>query len=171
MNDATHITTSVMRRIDMKRTLTILAVTAMLAGLLATNAFARGPGYGGCPGFGGGPVVMTPEQQQAFETIMDEHQKKMFELRQEMWAKQTELDALQGNDPKRIQTLVAEMKDLRAKAFAEREVLTKKLEDAGIDAPAFGGRGGKRGYRSGGCDCDGPTFGKRGGPGGPGGRG
>lgn len=147
----------------MKRTLTILAVTAMLAGLLATSAFARGPGYGGCPG---GPVVMTPEQQQAFETIMDEHQKKMFELRQEMWARQTELDALQGNDPKRIQTLVSEMKDLRAKAFAEREVLTKKLDDAGIDAPAFGKRGGKRGYRHSGCDCDGPGFGGRGGPGG-----
>ncbi len=123
----------------MKRSLTILGVTALLAGLLATQAMAFGPGHGGHGGRG--PVyyqALPPEKQAVVEKIMDEHRAKMFALREDLWAKQTELDALKGSDAKRIQTLVAEMKDLRAKMFAERETLQKKLEAEGVE---LGGRG------------------------------
>lgn len=145
----------------MKRTLTILGVVALLAGLLATQAMAYGPGHGG--GRGKGPAfyqALTPEKQAAVQKIMDEHHAKIMALREDLWAKQTELDALKGNDTKRIQALVTEMKDLRAKMLAERETIEKKLEAEGVE---FGGRGMGHGMgrgMMGGCGGSGPCGGQ-----------
>lgn len=146
----------------MKRTLTVLGVVALLAGLLATQAMAFGPGPGGHGGRGPAYYqALSPEKQAVVEKIMDEHRAKMFALRQDLWAKQTELDALKGNDTKRIQTLVAEMKDLHAKMYAERETLEKKLEAEGVVLGGPGmGRGMGHGMMGGGRGGCGPCGGQ-----------
>jgi len=136
----------------MKRTLSILGVVALLAGLIATQAMAFGPGGG--RGNGNGPAyyqALAPEKQAAVAKIMDEHQAKMFSLREDLWAKQTELDALKGNDTKRIQALVNEMKDIHTKMYTEREALRQKLEAEGVVMGGPGMMGGQGRGGRGGC--------------------
>ncbi len=145
----------------MKRTLTILGVVALLAGLIATQAMAFGPGHGGRGNGPGFYQALSPEKQAVVEKIMDEHRTKMFSMREDLWAKQTELDALKGNDTKRIQALVNEMKDLHAKMYAEREALRQKLEAEGVvmgGGMGHGMMGGGQGR--GGCGGAGPCGGQ-----------
>lgn len=152
------------------RTLRILALSGLAVLITAALAFAQpgmgrggygpgGYGPGGCPGWGYGAQAqaLTPEQQQKFDQLFDAHQKRTFALRQDIWAKQTELNALSGNPntkPERISQLVNELKDLRAKMFTERESFQAALRKEGLPAGlaycggqgmGFGGRHGGHG--------------------------
>ena len=147
------------------RTLRILALSGLAVLITAALAFAQpgmgrggygpgGYGPGGCPGWGNGVQAqnLTPEQQQKFDQLFEAHQKRTFALRQDIWAKKTELNALSGNPntkPERISQLVNELKDLRAKMFAERESFQSALKKEGLPAglAACGGQG--RGFGGG----------------------
>ena len=141
----------------MKRTrFATLAMTGLAVLLFAAFAFAQpgGPGYGDCPR-GKGFAQLTEEQQATFQTIMDEHRAEVAPLREELWAKHAELEALSGNvnaDPERITQLVSEMKDLRIQLRTERDVLKAKLEAEGLPTPkrGWGKKRGGQGYGHGG---------------------
>jgi zinc resistance-associated protein len=154
----------------MSKTMTIITVLALT--LVAASAFAYRGGYGGgplglgCPGYNangyaGGAADLTQEQQADLEQAYADFNASMEPLREAMWAKRTELDALVESgsaDSARIQTLIAEMSDLRARMRAERDAFQSTLvSEYGITARGGygmgrGGRGMGRGFGGrGGC--------------------
>lgn len=163
----------------MKLQRTFLGLLALGILSLAAVAYAgpmHGQGHGGhgrgmmtsdCPmgggmgaGMGAGHMgrgfmqSLTPEQQQKFQTLRNEFVKKTEDLRSDMWAKHTELEALAGNDkvePSYITKLVQEMKEIGTKLRAERDAFAQRVEkEVGVpyyghgfgpngDCPAVGG--------------------------------
>lgn len=97
----------------------------------------RGPGYGPHHRGGYNMPEMTQEQVSAYEKIMTDHHNKTQNLRNDLWAKQTELDYLSRNqnaDPKTISKLVGEVKDLRVKLQNEYNATAGKIsKDLGIN--------------------------------------
>lgn len=121
------------------------------------------PGGAGGPG-GAGPCAdngawnLTTEQRASYDKIMQEYDAKVTPLRDEMWAKHTELKALSGNpktEPGTISKLVQDMSNTRVKLRQEREVLAQRLEKelgikSGFGRGGFhGGKGMMRGHGGG----------------------
>ncbi len=85
--------------------------------------------------------ALTPEQQAKFDNILSNYSKKTHALREDIWAKNTELNALAKNPntkPERISQLVGELKSLRAKQYAEREALNETLKKEGLPQVGMG---------------------------------
>lgn len=136
-------------------TLTVVAVLAFSAMAFAGRGWHHGYGYGMMNGFGPG-LQVAPEQQEAFQKILDKHQDKMEKLRNEMWTKRLELDALTESgkaDKSDIRSLVAELGKLHESIQGERKAFFNDLDDAGIQpqggfgpgngmGPGYGMRGG-----------------------------
>lgn len=126
----------------------LMALCLSLA--LTGTALAQGrggPGHG--PGFGGpcadnGAWNLTAEQRVTYGNIMKEYDAKVTPLRDQMWAKHTELKALSANpktEPDTISKLVQDMGKIRVQLRQERETLAQRLEkELGIKS-GFG-RGG-----------------------------
>lgn len=171
----------------MSRKLTILTLTTLALGLLASVALARpygGFGPGSCPGFGGGyggynaaPQTLSAEDQEKAKAIVNKYEAELAKTREQLAAKQTELSALAGNtnaDPERIRTLAEETAKLRTELFNERVAMQNELDAALGDTAfsgqgygpgscpgaAYGGRGFGRGYGPG--SCPGAGYGSRG---------
>ncbi|MCM0756649.1 periplasmic heavy metal sensor [Desulfovibrio aminophilus] len=133
---------------------------ATLAALLALSAVAfAGPGQGRGPGGGMGSLYagLTPEKQAAVDKIFEKHHKKIFELREQYWAKDTELDALTASgkaEKADIESLVGEMSKIRQQLEQERQALAADLsKETGVKfGPGGGfGPGMGMGYGPGGC--------------------
>ncbi|EMG37074.1 Heavy-metal resistance [Desulfocurvibacter africanus PCS] len=130
------------------KSLRIFALTGMAVLLSASLALAQAAthDHGSATDAGKAQVqapiqALTPEQQAKFDKIMTEHQKKTHAVREDMWAKKTELNALSVNPntkPERISQLVAELKSLRAKQYAEREALNATLKKEGLPQVGMG---------------------------------
>lgn len=121
------------------------------------------------PGPGWQHPEISPEKQAAFDKIATDFEAKMRPLRNDMWAKRTELDYLartSNADAKAISKLVGELKNLREKAQAlQAEYAAKLSKDLGItnnhacSLLGWGGRGhggyghGAYGHRGYGYDC------------------
>lgn len=105
---------------------------------------------------------LTPEKQAAAEKIFDKHKDKLADLREAMWAKQTELNALVQSgkaEKKDIQDLVAEIAKLHKDQRTERNALRDELtKETGIKAYGHG-----RGECGGMGGCGGPCAGGEGG--------
>jgi zinc resistance-associated protein len=126
----------------MKRNMII--TTAVIAVLLtASLVFAGRYGTGNCPrqggGAGSGPVLeqMTPEKQQAFETLRQTFRDRMLTLRDQMWVKRAELQALSVNPntkPETLTGLVKELGDLRSTMQQERNSFHEQVRsEIGIE--------------------------------------
>lgn len=105
-----------------KRTISTFIAAALLVVVTAGTSMAMGMGGG---------INLAPEKQVVFDTIMKAHQAKAEPLKTELWAKERELDALQGNpkaEPARIETLVKEAAELKTKLNAERTSLDDTLK-------------------------------------------
>ncbi len=145
-----------------RKTFSILTVTAVLAALLVSGtAFAynhNGDFDGPC----GGPgykqhEALAPEKREKFDEIMKRHFDRVQPLREQMWAKRTELEALSKNPntkPETISKLVQDMSGLRGQMIQERESLRSSLEkEVGISGfgpgRGFDGHGDCGGYGDG----------------------
>ncbi|MBW2030003.1 MAG: periplasmic heavy metal sensor [Deltaproteobacteria bacterium] len=148
-----------------KGTIKLLGVSLLVTALaIPVLAWAHGPGggpmmgkWGAGPGYGrhyyGAPGTVAPEQQQRLLDLQRKFFDETTELRNQLWSKSAELNALlrQTNpDQERAKALQGEINDLRAKlsekAFNYRLEAQKAAPDAG-----FGGRYGRfRGPRMGG---------------------
>jgi hypothetical protein len=87
---------------------------------------------------------MSPEQREAMQETYAEFEQKTEPLRRQLYAKQSELDALYyrdapPDDPK-VKSLMKDIEDLDGKLYAAGADLRKRLNDRGI--PAYGGAGG-----------------------------
>ncbi len=118
-------------------TITVLALISMSALAMAAGKGIRGRNA----------ENLTPEKQAAVEKIVDKHHVKLVELREQIWAKQTELQALSRSgkaERSDIQSLIADISKLRSAMNAERDTMRAEIEkETGIKA--FG-----RGYHGGG---------------------
>ncbi|MBU1596781.1 MAG: periplasmic heavy metal sensor [Proteobacteria bacterium] len=128
-------------------TITVLALVSLSAFAIAAPRGGRGPAAA--------EPALTPEKQAAVAKIVDKHHTKLVELREKIWAKHTELQALSqaGKAEKAdIQNLIAEISKLRTSMNEERDALRSEIEkETGIKSY---GRGYHRGGLGGG-DCSG----------------
>ncbi|MDP3426860.1 MAG: periplasmic heavy metal sensor, partial [Humidesulfovibrio sp.] len=122
-----------------------IIVTFTVLALVSMSAFAMAAGKG--TRARNAEPTLTPEKQAAVEKIVDKHHVKLVELREQIWAKQTELQALSRSgkaERSDIQSLISDISKLRTSMNAERKTLRSELEkETGIKA--FG-----RGYHRGG---------------------
>ena len=132
-----------------KRLVTLIGVLALVS--LSAFAFAAPKG-----GRGPAEPTLTPEKQAAVGKIIDKHHAKLYELREKIWAKHTELQALsQTGKAERadIQALIADISKLRAAMNEERDTLRAEIEkETGIKGYGAGYHRGGKGY---GGDCAG----------------
>lgn len=120
-----------------------LALVAVLG--LAGMAYAQYHMMGG-PGAGmpGGQAMGTmynlpPEKQAAVQKLYSEHNQATESLRQQLFAKQSELNTLYYSgsaDTGKVQTLSREIGDLNAKLYSAQVSLRKQLTKEGV--PAYG---------------------------------
>ena len=126
-------------------TLMALVLVALLGFSGLANAQMMGPGMMGGQGMGmmgGNMMGLTPEKQAAMQKIYSEHYTATAQLRQQIFAKQSELNAqLYGGatDDKKVQGLTKEIGDLNARLFEAQVNLKRQLTKEGI--PAMGGMG------------------------------
>jgi len=125
-----------------------------------------GPGPGYMRSYYGGPVTVAPEQRQRLQELRRKFLDETAQLRNQLWSKTAELNALlrQANpDQERLKALQGEINDLRAKlsekALSYRLEVQKAAPDLGF-AGGYGRYG--RGPRMGGF---GPGMGMGSGPG------
>jgi len=111
----------------------------LLLGLVGTVGAQMGPGMMG--GYGGyGYQTLTPEKQAAAQKIYADYYAQTNTTRQQLIAKQYELNALLYGgkaDDKKVQELTKEVNDLRAKLYEAQVDLQKQLAKA--DIPVMGG--------------------------------
>lgn len=144
----------------------VIPIVAVMVMTMAGTAMARGGNNRGEHyGYQNGPrqifEQLTPEKQQEVKAIFEKHQDEIQNIRTQMWAKRTELNALVDSgkaDQKTITKLVKEMTDLRTKRFDLRKQVDDEIETAtGIAMPLRG-----CGFGFGGRDFDdGPRNGRR----------
>lgn len=131
----------------------LLAVLIMAASPFGATAAPYGQRGAGCqygagmygPGMYGGWAQNAPqEKRELMVKLHQEHQEKMQSIQEQIWTKQTTLDALSGNpkvDPKDLTALISELSTLRSQAMAERKNFTAKVKaETGFEAP-YGGPG------------------------------
>jgi zinc resistance-associated protein len=146
----------------MKKNILIGIVAVLAMALVASAAMARGPGYGRGQGYGpqnGCPAVsnLTAEQTSRIQAIQQANFQKLTPLREQLFAKRTELRnlwATQNPDQAKITALQKDMLDIRAQLQEKsnnarlevREVLTPE-QQAQIAAygPGMGRMGGRMG--------------------------
>jgi Spy/CpxP family protein refolding chaperone len=118
----------------------IIALALLLAlGAWGGNAEARGMG---CGGFGRDFNGMSAEQHETASRINDAHAKQLSELRDQMWDKKSELNALYAYpdpDQGKAQALVREITALRGQMMTERLAIRQEMAKDGL--PAWGGSG------------------------------
>ncbi|GAB1409427.1 hypothetical protein MASR1M90_05810 [Desulfovibrionales bacterium] len=125
-----------------KKTILVLALILLIP---ISMSFA-GPMHGqdrygyGHMGYQGDQLA--PEKQAQWNKIMDAHYKEIQPLRDALWQKQMELDALAVNPntkPEDIRALTNEMVSIRKELDAKRDAMQAKIrQDVGIDMPARG---------------------------------
>lgn len=148
---------------------TILVMATPIAA--SAKPWGHGPGYMNGQGMGHGWYQSIPqEKQQAFSAMMQAHRDKMRPIQEQIWAKQTTLQALSGNpkvDPKDLTSLVNEISSLRNQAYAERKSFADRVQaETGFNMPYGMGGYGMHGNGMGGYGHRGQRGGHNGGYGG-----
>lgn len=132
----------------------MIALVAV-ASLVALSAVAFAAPRGG-RGAGQGLNQPTVEQRATIQKIVDAHQEKLYELREKIWAKHAELQALSNSgkaEKSDIQSLIADISKLRDSMNKERLAISADIEkQTGLKGYGYhhGGMGGGMGY---GGDC------------------
>jgi zinc resistance-associated protein len=119
--------------------ITVVAILAVMA--LSGSAFARhGDKHHDGEMMPQQMQALTPEQQQQLDTIMEQHFTRMEPLREQMWSKHLELDALASNPntkPETLSKLVQDITALRAQIKTERDSMCADIVKK-VGIPCFG---------------------------------
>lgn len=121
-----------------------LALVASLGFSGLANAQMMGPGMMGGHGMGmmgGNMYGLPPEKQAAAQKIYAEHNAATAQFKQQLFAKQSELNLqLYGGatDDKKVQALTKEIGDLNAKLIEAQANLARQLAKEGIPAMGSG---------------------------------
>lgn len=131
----------------MKTRMNILTLSLALVAVLGLAGMASAQGHMmGGPGMTGGHGMgmmnnMTPEKQAAVQKIYSDFSMSTEPLRQQLFAKQSELNVLYYNgsaDTTKVQTLTREIADLNAKLYSAQVNLRKQLAKEGVPASGMG---------------------------------
>ena len=112
----------------MKKTLITLIATAAL---LSLTAFAFAAPHGGGHGYAAKGYHLTAEQRATIQKIIEAHQDKLYDLREKIWAKQAELQALTTSgkaEKSDIQSLIGEISKLRDAMHQERLAIRTEIQ-------------------------------------------
>lgn len=146
----------------MKKNILIGMVAVIALALVTSTVMAWGPGWGRGQGYGqqyGCPLVsgLTPEQTSRIQAIQQANFQEISPLREQLFAKRTELRNLwvtQNPDQAKIAALQKEMLDIRAQLQEKsnnarlevRQVLTPEQQaQIGTYGPGMGRMGGRLG--------------------------
>jgi Spy/CpxP family protein refolding chaperone len=142
----------------MKKALAVLGLVGLVA-LTASMAFAWGPGWGRGYGYGYGPGVAAPnlnaDQVAKIQKIQSDRYTEMATVRNEMFTKRTELQALfreptldQAKISAKQKEIAALQAQMQEKALAARTAVAEALTpEQRAQLPAFGpGFGPGRGF-------------------------
>lgn len=116
----------------------MLALVALLGLSGLANAQIMGPGMMGGPGMGmmgGNMYGLTPEKQAAAQKLYADFYAKTATLRQQLNAKQYELNTLlysPTQDEKKVQGLSKEIADLSAKLYEAQTAFQNQLAKEGL---------------------------------------
>lgn len=130
-----------------KNVIALITVAALVA--LSATAFAAPRGG---KRVGAEPSSVTPENRAVIQKIVEAHQDKLYELREKIWAKHAELQALSTSgkaEKSDIQGLVGEISKLRDAMHKERLAIRADVEkQTGLKGFGPGGyhHGGMAGY-------------------------
>lgn len=141
----------------MKKTVTALGIVLLVAAF-AYPVFGRGPGWGGGyhmmgnwgpgPGYGGtynrGYGNLSEDQARKMETLDRKFMDGTTDLREKLWSKSGELNALMNSadpDPARVRSLQKEISDLRAKLSEARTDYELEAREIAPDNQFGGGYG------------------------------
>ncbi|WP_027723186.1 Spy/CpxP family protein refolding chaperone [Maridesulfovibrio zosterae] len=132
--------------------LIIVLVLAISSVAMARNGNQNGAYHNG--GYHSGNWAaynqLTPEKQQQVQAIIKKYENSFESLKNQQWAKRTELNALVDSgkaDKETIHTLVKELSDIRDKVYAEHKKMSDELEkETGLTFPIMG-KGMNRGNR------------------------
>jgi zinc resistance-associated protein len=112
-----------------KRIITLIAAAAILSiSAFALAAQPRGAGRGAQQAQA---QNISTEQRAAVQKIIEAHQDKLYELREKIWAKHAELQALSTSgkaEKADIQNLVGEISKLRDAMHKERLAIKTEIE-------------------------------------------
>lgn len=117
---------------------------------------------------------MNPEDRAAWEALMKEYRQKTEPMRDQMWAKNLEYDALVANPntkPAEVKAVIDEMLRLKVQLRTEHEKFAETAKAKGLKGfkgHGFGrdfhkgwrGHGPERGFDAGDCPGQGKGFGK-----------
>ena len=138
---------------------TKLIKTLVVAGLLclgatAVPAVAQMQHGGGMGRMGGGMADLTPEKQQAVTDIQAEYQAKIFPLRQDLYSKRAELNAVMAQATPDLAKAKALNKDINALETQLGDLMlearAKIAKETGLRGGGIGGGGGAGGGCGGG---------------------
>jgi zinc resistance-associated protein len=130
----------------MKRSILALAAVIALVALSAVAFAAPRTGKGAAQ------TAITPEQRVTVQKIIESHQDKLFELREKIWAKHAELQALSNSGKAEkgdIQALIGDISKLRDAMHKERQTIRTEIEKQ-TGLKGFGPEGYHGGYHRGG---------------------
>jgi len=102
---------------------------------------------------------MTPEQWEAYSTMLFDHRQKMAPVRDQLWAKHLEYDALAANPntkPAEIKAVIDDMVKLKAQLREERNNFFNQAKAKGFKPGHFRGH---KGFGPGHFGPDGDGFG------------
>lgn len=128
---------------------TLIPVIVILVLSMAAVAMARGGYHNG--GNWAAFEQLTPEKQQQVQTIIKKYETTFQTLKNQQWAKRTELNALVESgkaDKETIHALVKDLSDVREKMYTTHQKMADEIEkEAGITFPArgMGPNGGNKG--------------------------
>ncbi|NCD25009.1 MAG: periplasmic heavy metal sensor [Deltaproteobacteria bacterium] len=140
-----------------RKTMTLALALALIVTFTGL-ANAQGHGMRGHGARGCGMGALTPEQQAVMQKFHAEHTAATAELRQQVFVKESELNAqlyAEKPDEARINALTKDIGELRAKLYADHVALRKQLAGTGIMPMGGSGCGmmGGKGHGMGGMNC------------------
>jgi zinc resistance-associated protein len=135
----------------MKKLATVLGTLVLVAGL-AVTVFAWAPGWGfgnhmmgywgGGPAYGGGYGNLTPDQRSRLDTLNGQFYNETTSIRNEIWTKSAELDALvNGPNPdlEKAKALQKEIGALQAKLDEKQVNYDLEARKLGVQGGGYGG--------------------------------
>lgn len=120
---------------NLKKTLPTLALALVML-FTVTTAMAQPKDKQAPPPAPPQIAKMSPEDQAAMKALRKEHRQKMDPIRDQLWAKQMEYDALVANSNSKhqdIQAVIEDMKKLRIQMREERTKFHEAMEAKGFD--------------------------------------
>ncbi|MDL2260045.1 periplasmic heavy metal sensor [Deltaproteobacteria bacterium OttesenSCG-928-K17] len=125
----------------MKKNL-IPAAAVMMVMLVGSGAAMAQDGKKNPPPPPAPMAEMSAEDQAAIDKIFDDHRLKTAPLRDQLWAKRMEYDALANNPnvkPDEIRAIIADMGKIKTQLRTERDGLRAALKEKGFDREEFRG--------------------------------